>query len=276
MTTAQPSTPAPFYVAVGDEVTVFEAAFEHRTPVLLKGPTGCGKTRFLEHMAARLGTERLGRPWPLTVVTCHEDMSGSDLVGHYVLTGGETLWRDGPVTAAARAGALCYLDEVVEARKDTTVLIHSLTDHRRYLPIDKLGEVVEAHDDFMMAVSYNPGYQSTLKDLKRSTRQRFLAIEFSYPDVATEALIIETEAGTDDDTAEKLATVGEKLRNLEGATFDAPSTRLLIYAGRLLAGGLAPDLACRSAIIDTATDDPIAAEAAAEVIRSIFGTAPSA
>jgi nitric oxide reductase NorQ protein len=172
---------APFYLPVGDEVRVFTAAWEARLPVLLKGPTGCGKTRFVEYMAATLPRRRPtseALPGNLVTVACHEDLTGSDLVGRYLIKGDETVWIDGPLTRAVREGAVCYLDEIVEARKDTIVLIHPLTDHRRILPVDKTGEILEAHPDFLLVLSYNPGYQSVLKDLKPSTRQRFVAIDF--------------------------------------------------------------------------------------------------
>ena len=213
----------PFYVQVNDEIELFEAAYEQKIPVILKGPTGCGKTRFIEHMAWRLGQpgtrvgkkEDAGKPLPLITIACHEDLTASDLVGRYLLEGEETKWIDGPLTRAVRNGAICYLDEIVEARKDTTVLIHPLTDHRRLLPIEKRGQVIQADDRFLLCMSYNPGYQSAMKDLKHSTRQRFVAIEFDYPDKDTEAKVIEHESGVDSETAVSLAKLGEKVRNLK-------------------------------------------------------------
>ena len=207
----------PFYLPIGDEVDVFTAAWDARLPVLLKGPTGCGKTRFVEYMAATLPRSTPRRrtvPGNLITVACHEDLTGSDLVGRYLIKGDETVWIDGPLTRAVRHGAICYLDEIVEARKDTIVLIHPLTDHRRILPIDKTGEILEAHPDFLLVISYNPGYQSVLKDLKHSTRQRFVALEFDYPPRDAEARIIAHESGVDLDMALRLATLGEKVRHL--------------------------------------------------------------
>jgi nitric oxide reductase NorQ protein len=246
---------------------VFLAVYEARLPVLLKGPTGCGKTRFIEHVTWHLyrgiETPRSQLETPLVTVACHEDLTGTDLVGRYLLAEDQTVWMDGPLTRAVREGAICYLDEIVEARKDTTVLIHSLTDHRRMLPIEKLGETLDAHPDFLLVISYNPGYQSVLKDLKPSTRQRFVSLEFDYPDVARETRIIAHESGTDDEIAERLAVVGERARNLREHGFEeGVSTRLLIYAGMLIAGGIPPRRACDVAIARTVTDD-------AEVRRAI-------
>ncbi|RYF72268.1 MAG: CbbQ/NirQ/NorQ/GpvN family protein, partial [Comamonadaceae bacterium] len=219
---------APWYLPVGDEVQVFEAAYRARLPVLLKGPTGCGKTRFIEHMAWRLAGV------PLITVACHEDLTATDLVGRYLLSADSTVWMDGPLTRAVRSGAICYLDEVVEARKDTTVVIHPLTDHRRVLPIEKTGELVEAHADFLLVVSYNPGYQSSLKDLKPSTRQRFVSLEINYPAIAVEATIVAHESGVDAALATRLATIGDKVRALrEHGLDEGVSTRLLVYTGQL-------------------------------------------
>ncbi|HWS75174.1 MAG TPA: CbbQ/NirQ/NorQ/GpvN family protein, partial [Quisquiliibacterium sp.] len=235
----------PWYLPLGDEVEIFEAAYAARLPVLLKGPTGCGKTRFVEHMAWRLyrqaDTQRRSLETPLITVACHEDLTATDLVGRFLLSGDETVWTDGPLTRAVRSGAICYLDEVVEARKDTTVVVHSLTDHRRLLPIEKTGELLDAHRDFLLVISYNPGYQSVLKDLKPSTRQRFVSLEFDYPSVELEAKIIAHESGVDDETAHRLALIGEKVRNLREHGFEeGVSTRLLVYTGQLVAGGIAP------------------------------------
>ncbi|HLI12920.1 MAG TPA: CbbQ/NirQ/NorQ/GpvN family protein [Alphaproteobacteria bacterium] len=240
----------PYYRPVSDEVALFEAAYASRMPMMLKGPTGCGKTRFVEHMAWRLGR-------PLVTVACHEDMTASDLVGRYLLDAGGTVWHDGPLTIAVRGGAICYLDEIVEARQDTTVVIHPLTDDRRVLPLEKKGELVEAHPDFQLVISYNPGYQSVLKDLKESTKQRFGAIDFGYPAQVVEAEIIAHEAGVEQGLAERLVTIGERSRNLKGHGLDeGASTRMLIYAGRLIARGVALEAACRVALVLPITDDP--------------------
>jgi len=239
----------PWYLPLADEVGIFEAAYGARLPVLLKGPTGCGKTRFIEHMAWRLG-------YSLITVACHEDLTATDLVGRYLLSGDETVWMDGPLTRAVRGGAICYLDEVVEARKDTTVVVHSLTDHRRMLPIEKTGELLEAHPDFLLVISYNPGYQSVLKDLKPSTRQRFVSLEFTYPGIDVEAKIIAHESGVDPAFARRLALIGDKVRNLSEHGFEeGVSTRLLIYAAQLTVGGIAPRRACDVAIARAVTDD---------------------
>jgi nitric oxide reductase NorQ protein len=247
----------PYYLPLGDEVEIFRAAYSARLPVLLKGPTGCGKTRFVEHMTWRLYRETANPlDVPLITVSCHEDLTATDMVGRYLLKGDETIWADGPLTRAVRTGAICYLDEIVEARKDTTVLIHSLTDHRRILPIDKTGEMIAAHPEFLLVISYNPGYQSVLKDLKPSTRQRFVSLEFDYPDVAAEARIITHECGIDDAQAERLAVIGERVRNLKQHGFEeGVSTRLLIYTGELIAAGIAPRRAADVAIITAISDD---------------------
>jgi nitric oxide reductase NorQ protein len=250
----------PWYLPLGDEVQIFEAAYQARLPVLLKGPTGCGKTRFVEHMAWRLyrhaHSARRRVAHPLITVACHEDLTATDLVGRYLLSANATVWMDGPLTAAVRSGALCYLDEVVEARKDTSVVIHSLTDHRRILPIEKTGEQLAAHPDFLLVISYNPGYQSVLKDLKPSTRQRFVGLEFQYPSVEVEATIVAHESGVDPEVAERLALIGSKVRNLREHGFaEGVSTRLLIYAAQLAAGGIAVRRACDVAISEAVTDD---------------------
>jgi nitric oxide reductase NorQ protein len=253
-------TAEPWYLPLADEVRMFEAAYEARLPVLLKGPTGCGKTRFIEYMAWRLyrqiDSPRRALELPLVTVACHEDLSATDLVGRYLLSGDETVWMDGPLTRAVRSGALCYLDEVVEARKDTTVVVHSLTDHRRVLPIEKTGELLDAHPDFLLVISYNPGYQSVLKDLKPSTRQRFVSLEFTYPGIEIEATIIAHEGGVEPTLARQLALVGEKVRNLREHGFEeGVSTRLLVYAAQLSAGGIEPRRACDVAIARAVTDD---------------------
>jgi nitric oxide reductase NorQ protein len=251
----------PWYLPIGDEVALFEAAWQARLPVLLKGPTGCGKTRFIEHMAWRL--HRRDRPQrgslevPLLTVACHEDLTASDLIGRFLLANDTTVWQDGPLTRAVRAGAICYLDEVVEARKDTTVVIHSLTDHRRVLPIDKTGELLDAHPDFLLVISYNPGYQSALKDLKTSTRQRFVALEFDYPAPEQEARIIAHESQVDPARAAILARIGQRVRQLrEQGLEDGVGTRALVHAGALMARGVDSRRACEVAIAQSLTEDP--------------------
>ena len=262
----------PFYLPVGDEVSLFEAAHRERIPVLLKGPTGCGKTRFVEYMAWHLAQKAGAQNgYALTTVSCHEDLTATDLVGRYLLASNGTHWIDGPLTRAVKNGGICYLDEVVEARKDTIVVIHSLTDHRRLLSIEKKGELLKAHPDFFLVVSYNPGYQSTIKDLKHSTRQRFVAIEFDYPTQVLEQQIIEREAGVDAATAAALALVAVQIRHLDQQNLlEGPSTRLLIYAAWLIAQGVAPRRACDVAIIQAMTDDTLLAKGIRQVIEAIF------
>jgi nitric oxide reductase NorQ protein len=239
----------PYYRAVGGETRLFEAAFANRMPMMLKGPTGCGKTRFIEFMAWRLGK-------PLVTVACHEDMTASDLVGRFLLDAQGTVWHDGPLTVAVRQGAICYLDEIVEARQDTTVVIHPLTDDRRILPLEKKGELVHAHPDFQLVISYNPGYQSVLKDLKESTKQRFGAIDFGYPVPEIEAEIVAHEAGIDPAAAQTLVSIGQRSRNLKGHGLDeGASTRMLIQAGRLVARGISIEAACQVALVLPITDD---------------------
>jgi len=271
VSSAAPHEDAPYYLPIRDEVEVFTEAYACRLPVLLKGPTGCGKTRFVEYMAQRL-LGRAGEVRPaLITVACHEDLTGSDLVGRYLIQGDDTVWIDGPLTQAVRAGAICYLDEVVEARKDTIVLIHPLTDHRRILPIDKRGEIIEAHPDFLLVISYNPGYQSVLKDLKHSTRQRFVSLEFDYPPRDREAEIIRHESGVDLDTALLLATLGEKVRTLRGAGLgEGVSTRLLVYAGQLIARDLSPRRACTVAVTNSLTDDAEMIRSVGELVTALF------
>jgi nitric oxide reductase NorQ protein len=240
----------PYYRSIADEIALFEAAYSARMPMMLKGPTGCGKTRFVEYMAWRLGR-------PLVTVACHEDMTASDLVGRFLLDADGTVWHDGPLTMAVRHGAICYLDEIVEARQDTSVIIHPLTDDRRILPLEKKGELVRAHPDFQLVISYNPGYQSVLKDLKESSKQRFGAIDFGYPDSEIEAEIIVHESGIDGPTAARLVAIAERSRNLKGHGLDeGASTRMLIYAGRLIARGISVEPACRVALVLPITDDP--------------------
>src|SRR5580693_5382600 len=265
----------PWYLPIGDEVRMFEAAYRSRLPVLLKGPTGCGKTRFIEHMAWRLyrqgDSARQSLELPLLTVACHEDLTATDLVGRYLLSGDETVWMDGPLTRAVRSGAICYLDEVVEARKDTTVVIHSLTDHRRVLPIEKTGELLDAHPDFLLVISYNPGYQSVLKDLKPSTRQRFVSLAFDYPSIDVESTIIAHESGVDAALAQRLARVGDKVRNLREHGFEeGVSTRLLIYAAQLAAGGIEPRRACDVAIARAVTDDAEVQQAIGAIVDVVL------
>lgn len=254
----------PYYEPVSDEVEVFEAAYKNQLPILLKGPTGCGKTRFMEYMGWKIQR-------PLITVSCHDDLTASDLVGRYLVTGGETVWVDGPLARSVRSGSICYLDEVVEARKDTTVVIHPLCDDRRVLPIEKLGELIEAPPEFCMAISYNPGYQSVLKDLKQSTRQRFVALEFDYPNTETEQKIIETETGVDATTAKQLVKFAQMTRNLKGSGLDeGASTRLLVHAGKLINTGVSPVTACRSSISQALTDDPDMLSAVNELSSTVF------
>jgi nitric oxide reductase NorQ protein len=276
----------PFYVPNSDEVEIFEAAYRQRIPVLLKGPTGTGKTRFVEYMAWKLGRPltvvknttkqashrpAINGPVPLVTVACHEDLTASDLIGRYLLDAHGTTWIDGPLTRAVKAGGICYLDEVVEARKDTTVIIHPLTDHRRLLTIDKLGEVIEAADGFLLVVSYNPGYQNVLKDLKHSTRQRFVALEFDFPEPAHETKIIAHESGIEIETAAQLAKLGQRVRNLrEHGLKEGASTRVLIYAGRLIKEGISPRRACHVAVTWGITDDPQVQRSLDEVVAAIF------
>ena len=278
-------TQEPYYVPVADEVELFEAAYKAKIPVLFKGPTGCGKTRFIEYMSYKLGQPLTkvktdggqadaggnGHNLPLVTIACHEDLTASDLVGRYLLEGANTVWIDGPLTRAVKAGGICYLDEIVEARKDTTVLIHPLTDHRRILPVEKRGELLEAADGFLLVLSYNPGYQSALKDLKHSTRQRFVALEFDYPPRAIEAEIVRHESGADEAIAHQLAKLGEKVRNLkEHGLGEGASTRLLIYAGKLISQGISPRRACQVAINWAVTDDESVQRSIEEIISSIF------
>jgi nitric oxide reductase NorQ protein len=257
-----PPASEPFYLPGGNEIEVFAASHSRGLPVMLKGPTGCGKTRFVEHMAWRLRR-------PLVTVACHDDLSASDLVGRYLVRGSETVWQDGPLTRAVRAGALCYLDEVVEARQDTIVVIHPLTDDRRVLPIDKTGELVPAAAGFQLVVSYNPGYQHLLKDLKPSTRQRFVALEFAIPPAEREVEVVAHEGGVDRPRAMELVALAGRLRRLrDRGLAEVPSTRLLVSAARLIASGVPPREACRAAIAAPLTDDPDLLAAAQDVIAA--------
>ena len=245
-----PPPAPPFYRATRDEVVVFEMCHARGLPVMLKGPTGCGKTRFVEHMAWRLGR-------PLVTVACHDDLSASDLTGRYLIRGSETVWLDGPLTLAARVGAICYLDEIIEARSDTVVVIHPLTDDRRILPLEKTGELVEAAPGFQLVVSYNPGYQHGLKDLKPSTRQRFVALEFGFPSADVEADIVAHEGGIDRGMAVALVTLTNRLRQLgDRGLAEVPSTRLIVATARLVASGIGTRTACRTALLGPLTDDP--------------------
>jgi len=254
----------PFYQSINDEVPMFEAAAAQRLPVLLKGPTGCGKTRFVEYMAWRLKR-------PLVTVACHDDLTTADLVGRYLIIGNETVWVDGPLTAAVRAGAICYLDEIVEARKDTIVVIHPLADTRRVLAVDKRGEMVAAPASFMLVVSYNPGYQSVLKEIKPSTRQRFVALDFDYPEAAVESGIVAREGGVDVDMARRLVKLGELTRNLKGAGLDeGASTRLLIHTAQLIAAGITPQSACTAAVARALSDDSDMTETLDDLVRAVF------
>ena len=254
----------PYYEVIGDEIAVFEAAYRNHLPVLLKGPTGCGKTRFMEHMAWRLKR-------PLITVSCHDDLTASDLVGRFLIKGGETTWVDGPLSSAVRCGGICYLDEVVEARKDTTVVIHPLADDRRVLPIEKLGELLEAPPEFCLAMSYNPGYQSVLKDLKQSTRQRFVALEFNYPAAELEQQILIRESGVDAETARQLVKFAQMTRNLKGQGLDeGASTRLLVHAAKLIVSGVSPLAACRASIAQALTDDADMLTAVNELGATLF------
>ncbi len=257
-------TDEPYYEPIGSEIDVFLAAYKQQIPILLKGPTGCGKTRFMEHMAWRLKK-------PLITVSCHDDLTASDLVGRFLVSGGETQWIDGPLARAVRHGAICYLDEVVEARKDTTVVIHPLADDRRVLPMEKVGEILEATEDFCLAISYNPGYQSVLKDLKQSTRQRFVALEFDYPSANLEARIIKNEADIDDALAQKLVKFAQMTRNLKGSGLEeGASTRLLVHAGKLISAGINPVEACHTAIAQALTDDADMLAAVNELSATLF------
>jgi len=254
----------PYYEASGDECAVFDAAWRHRLPLLIKGPTGCGKTRFVAHMAARLGLS-------LHTVACHDDLSAADLVGRHLLQGGATVWCDGPLTRAVREGGICYLDEVVEARKDTTVVLHPLADDRRVLPIERTGEMLTALPSFMLVVSYNPGYQNLLKSLKPSTRQRFIALRFDFPSPERERVIIMGETGCNATTAESLVQLGYAFRALKEHDLDeVPSTRLLIYAAQLIHGGMDRTTACRVALVEALTDDEVTAAALLEVVNARF------
>ncbi len=260
-----PATELPYYVPAGNEVTLFERAWKNQLPLLLKGPTGCGKTRFVAHMAARLGL-------PLHTVSCHDDLTAADLTGRYLLKGGDTVWADGPLTRAVRDGGICYLDEVVEARKDVTVVLHPLTDDRRILPLDRTGEELAAPDSFMLVVSYNPGYQTLLKSLKPSTRQRFIAIEFDFLPAERETAVVSSESGLAPERVRPLLQLAARLRALKGQDLEeGVSTRLLVYCASLIASGIAQQEAVLSCLIEPLTDDQEVKKALREVARATLG-----
>lgn len=257
-------TQEPFYLPIKDEVDLFKIAFEDKLPLMLKGPTGCGKTRFLSYMAYKMNL-------PLITIACHEDLTTSDLVGRYLLDSNSTRWQDGPLSLAVKYGGICYMDEIVEARKDTTVVIHPLTDDRRMLPIEKRGVVLEAADDFMLCISYNPGYQTVLKDLKQSTKQRFISLEFDFPSASIEEEIIVHESGLNSKSAADLRKIAEKIRGMKNRGLDeGVSTRLLIYAGVLIKKGVEPRRACTIAMIDPITDDQEMKKTITEIVSSII------
>lgn len=254
----------PWYHPIGNECELFLHAYRNRLPLLLKGPTGCGKTRFISHMAARVGR-------PLQTVACHDDLSAADLLGRHLITGNDTVWCDGPLTRAVREGGICYLDEVVEARKDTTVVLHPLTDDRRILPIDRTGETLKAPDQFMLIVSYNPGYQNLLKQLKPSTRQRFVAVTLDFPSAEIETRIVMRESGCTTAIAQRLVQLAERLRTLKSHDLEeVASTRLLIYAASLIRSGMPVTAACDAALVETLTDDAQTAKALRELVRTLF------
>lgn len=255
----------PFYIPQKNEVELFEYAFENQMPVLIKGPTGCGKTRFIGHMAAKLGVN-------LNTVACHDDLTAADLVGRHLIGEGKTYWSDGPLTRSVREGGICYLDEVVEARKDTTVVLHPLSDDRRILPIDRTGELLEAPDNFMLVVSYNPGYQNLLKGMKPSTRQRFISMSFDFPKPDVEIDVLLNETDIDETMAKRLVNLGLSLRALKDHDLEeAASTRLLVYAARLIKNGFEPVEACRAALVEPLTDDVEIIDALMEVVSASFG-----
>ena len=255
----------PFYEPAGDEIALFEHAFRQRLPLLIKGPTGCGKTRFVSHMAARLKL-------PLYTVACHDDLTAADLVGRHLISDKGTYWSDGPLTRAVREGGICYLDEVVEARKDTTVVLHPLADDRRILPIDRTGETLEAPANFMLVVSYNPGYQNLMKGLKPSTRQRFVSMRFDFPSMEREQSILISETGCDADLAKRLGGTGKAFRALKDRDLEeVASTRLLVYAATLIKSGFDVTAACRAALVESLTDDEETVEALMEIVNATFG-----
>jgi nitric oxide reductase NorQ protein len=255
----------PFYVPVGNECALFEVAYKKHLPLLLKGPTGCGKTRFVAHMAAKLGR-------PLFTVSCHDDLTAADLTGRYLLKGGETIWTDGPLTRAVRQGGICYLDEVVEARKDVTVVLHPLTDDRRLLPLERTNELLEAPEDFMLVISYNPGYQNVLKQLKPSTRQRFVALEFDFPPPDVETAVVVQESGLSEEKAKSLVALASRLRAMKGQDLDeSVSTRLLVYCATLIVAGMGWNEAIQAAIVEPLSDDNDIKGGLLEVVKAVFG-----
>lgn len=259
-----PRTAEPYYLPCGDEVKIFTQCHEQSLAVMLKGPTGCGKTRLVEHMAWKLNRS-------LITVACHDDLSANDLIGRYLIRHDGTVWQDGPLTRAVREGAICYLDEVVEARQDTIVVLHSLTDHRRLLPLDKTGELLNAAPGFQLVISYNPGYQRMLKDLKPSTRQRFVALDLNYPDTEKEVAIVERESKVDHATAHALVNLAQRIRTLhDRGLAEVPSTRLLIAAALLFIGGIDIRTACRVAIIAPLSDDDALVGAMNDLVAAIF------
>ncbi len=255
----------PFYQPHGDEVELFEHAYNKQLPLLIKGPTGCGKTRFVMHMAARLKR-------PLYTVSCHDDLTATDLVGRHLVNDSGTYWNDGPLTRAVRNGGICYLDEIVEARKDTAVVLHPLTDDRRILPLERTGETLQAPVQFMLVVSYNPGYQSFLKGMKPSTRQRFVSLRFNFLDAAQEQQVVIAETGIDLVTAKQLVKLASALRALKQHDLEeVASTRLVVYAAALIKNGFAPIEACRAALVEALTDDEEVTAALMEVVYACFG-----
>ena len=255
----------PYYREIGSECANFEAAWRHRLPLLLKGPTGCGKTRFVAHMATRLGR-------PLYTVACHDDLTAADLTGRYLLRGGETRWMDGPLTRAVREGGICYLDEVVEARKDVTVVLHPLTDYRRVLPLERTGEMLAAPPEFMLVVSYNPGYQHVLKSLKTSTRQRFMAMSFDFPPPEVEAEIVAAESGLSTTLSAGLVNLARRIRALKGQDLDeGVSTRLLVYCATLVADGMPFEKVAHLTLVEPLSDDEDVIAALDELVRHAFG-----
>lgn len=255
----------PFYLPVSNECNLFEATYRHRLPLLLKGPTGCGKTRFVAHMAARMGR-------PLFTVSCHDDLTAADLTGRYLLKGGNTVWVDGPLTRAIREGGICYLDEIVEARKDVTVVLHPLTDDRRILPLERTGETLHAPDEFMLVVSYNPGYQNILKSLKPSTRQRFVSLSFDFPPGEMEVEIVSNESGLARERCIPLINLATRLRALKGIDLEeVVSTRLLVYCAILMEEGLDPFQAAQITLVEPLCDEKDVKEGLLELIRATYG-----
>ena len=254
-----------YYLPQANEIELFEASASMNLPILIKGPTGCGKTRFIEHMGERLGRK-------VYTVVCHDDLTASDLVGRHLIDEKGTYWQDGPLTKAVREGGICYLDEIIEARKDTTVVLHSLADYRRVLPIDRTGELIEAHPDFMLVVSYNPGYQNILKGMKPSTKQRFISLEFNYPKAEIEEQIVIKESGIDAQTAKKLVNIAGEIRQLTDSDIqEAVSTRLLVYSAKLMVKGFNPYDACMHSIVQSLSDEEEVLEVLERLVGLYFG-----